>query len=369
MLKCLQDVRRVLVIRKTLASQRDSCWKLLVSVLNEWNLLRLCSVNRSYLEIKLPNGSEIFCKGLDDPEKIKSIADVTDIWQEETTELTEEDFDQLVLRVRSPKKDSQFFLSFNPISRANWVYKRFFAPGVVLDPDLYLIVHTTYKDNKFLPEAYVQHLESMVKTSPTYYKIYCLGEFCTLDKLVFNNWKVEKMDVHDYLDVNDTQVAIGMDFGFANDLTTITESYITPKTGLWYVRRVWGSTGKTNDEIARQLKNMGLQKCRIIADCAEPKSIAELKNAGIVNIRPSVKGRDSVIHGIQKMQQFNIVVNPELCKGLIMEFENYSWKKDKKSGEYINEPIDEYNHYIDALRYSLQAIKKGPAFIDKSLLF
>ena len=369
MLKCLQDVRRVLVIRKTLASQRDSCWKLLVSVLNEWNLLRLCSDNRSYLEIKLPNGSEIFCKGLDDPEKIKSIADVTYIWQEETTELTEEDFDQLVLRVRSPKKDSQFFLSFNPISRANWVYKRFFAPGVVLDPDLYLIVHTTYKDNKFLPDAYVQHLESMVKTSPTYYKIYCLGEFCTLDKLVFNNWKVEKMDVHDYLDVNDTQVAIGMDFGFANDLTTITESYITPKTGLWYVRRVWGSTGKTNDEIARQLKNMGLQKCRIIADCAEPKSIAELKNAGIVNIRPSVKGRDSVIHGIQKMQQFNIVVNPELCKGLIMEFENYSWKKDKKSGEYINEPIDEYNHYIDALRYSLQAVKKGPAFIDKSLLF
>lgn len=329
----------------------------------------MCSVNRSYLEIKMPNGSEIFFKGLDDPEKIKSIADVTDIWQEEATELTEEDFDQLVLRVRSPKKDSQFFLSFNPVSRANWVYKRFFATGVELDPDLYLVLHTTYKDNKYLPEAYVEHLESMVKTSPVYYKIYVLGEFCTLDRLVFSNVKVEKMDVHDYLNVNDTQVAVGMDFGFANDITAITESYVNVKTKLWYVRRCWGSTGKTNDEIARQIKCMGLQKCTIIADCAEPKSIAELKNAGILHIRPSVKGRDSIIHGLQKLQQYNIVVNPDLCKGLIMEFENYCWKKDKKSGEYINEPIDEYNHYIDALRYSLQAVKKGPASIDKSLLF
>lgn len=341
----------------------------MINVLNEWGLIKALDINRSYFEIRFPNGSEIFFKGLDDPEKIKSIADVTDMWIEEATELNEEDFDQLSLRIRSPKPNCQYFLSFNPVSKANWVYKRWFAPGVVVDPSQVLIIHSTYKDNKFLPEDYIKSLEDMIKTNPTYYKIYALGEFCTLDKLVFNNWRAEKLLVADYIDKENTEICCGIDFGFTNDITTITESYINPKTKLWYVRRAWGSTGRTNDEIAKQIYNMGLNKCRIVADSAEPKSIAEIKAHNIYNIRPSVKGRDSVVHGIQKMQQFNIVVNPEMCKGLIMELENYSWKKDKKSGEYLNEPIDEYNHYIDALRYSLQCLKKGPVFLDKSLLF
>lgn len=367
--KCCVSKRRVLVIRKTLASQRDSCWKLIVNVLNDWGLLRACTVNRSYFEITLPNGSEIFCKGLDDPEKIKSIADVTDVWVEEATELTEEDFDQLVLRVRSPKPNNQFFVSFNPISKANWVYKRWFAEGVLIDPTDTLIIHSTYKDNKFLSEQYIKSLEEMISTNPTYYKIYAKGEFCTLDKLVFNNVTVKKLSVQEYLDKDHTQVLVGMDFGFANDISTIVESYLTPQTGLWYVRRSWGSNGRTNDELAAQLQHMGLHKCKIIADCAEPKSIQELKNLGIMRIRPSVKGRDSVIHGIQKMQQFNIVVDPERNNGLVYEFENYSWQKDKKTGEYINEPVDRYNHYIDALRYSLQCLKNGPTSIDKRKLF
>lgn len=341
----------------------------MVNVLNEWGLIKACNINRSYFEITFPNGSEIFFKGLDDSEKIKSIADVTDMWIEEATELTEEDFDQLVLRVRSPKPNNQFMLSFNPISKANWVYKRWFAPGVLVDPSNTLIIHSTYKDNKFLSADYVKSLEEMIKTNPTYYKIYALGQFCTLDKLVFNNWRAERLTPAQYIDKENTEVCVGMDFGYVNDLTTITESYINPKSKLWYVRRVWGSTGKTNLEIAKQIFNMGLNKCRIVADSAEPKSIAEIKQQGILNIRPSLKGRDSVNNGIQRMLQFTIVVNPEMCKGLIMELENYSWKKDKKSGEYINEPIDEYNHYIDALRYSTQALKKGPIFIDKKLIF
>ena len=368
-LKCLQDKRRVLVIRKTLASQRDSCWKLMVDVLNEWGILRTCNVNRSYFEITFVNGSQIFFKGLDDAEKIKSVADVTDMWIEEATEINEDDFDQLVLRVRSPKPNNQFFLSFNPVSKANWVFKRWFAPGAIVDENNTLIIHSTYKDNKFLSEDYVKSLEDMINTNPTYYKIYALGEFCTLDKLVFNNWEAKELLPADYCSWPDTEVICGIDFGFSNDITAITESYANVKTKLLYVRRVWGSTGKTNDDIAKQIFNMGLQKNRIIADSAEPKSIVEIKEHGIYNIRPSIKGRDSIIHGIQRLQQFHIIVNPKMCKGLIMELENYSWKKDKKSGEYLNEPIDEYNHYIDALRYSTQALRKGPTYIDKKLIF
>ena len=103
---------------------------------------------------------------------------------------------------------------------------------------------------------------------------------------------------------------------------------------------------------------MGFSKSVIIADCAEQKSIEEMRREGIIKIKPSVKGADSIIHGIQKLQQYEIIVHPD-CEGIITEFQNYAWQKDKQSGEYINKPIDAFNHYIDALRYSLQSAGTG----------
>ena len=106
----------------------------------------------------------------------------------------------------------------------------------------------------------------------------------------------------------------------------------------------------------------------IIADSAEPKSIEELKREGLYRIRASVKGPDSIIHGIQLLQNYNIIVKPEL-EEVITEFQNYSWKKDKKTGEYINEPVDEFNHFMDALRYSLQCVATHKLkTMDKKLL-
>lgn len=112
-----------------------------------------------------------------------------------------------------------------------------------------------------------------------------------------------------------------------------------------------------NNEIADQIKLMGLSKSSIVADSAEPKSIDEIKKAGIPRIKPCAKGKDSVLNGIQKLQQYEIVINAP-CGNFIEEIENYSWKKDKQTGEYINTPIDEYNHLIDALRYGIQSVNK-----------
>ena len=91
-----------------------------------------------------------------------------------------------------------------------------------------------------------------------------------------------------------------------------------------------------------------------MADSAEPKSVEELRRSGITRIKACAKGKDSVLHGIQKLQQYEIIVHPS-CSGVITEFENYSWKKNK-DGEYINEPLDSFNHYLDSLRYSLQSV-------------
>lgn len=125
-----------------------------------------------------------------------------------------------------------------------------------------------------------------------------------------------------------------------------------------------------NDEIALNLKKMGLSKSTIIADSAEQKSIEEIRHRGVMRIKESVKGPDSINHGIARVQEYEIMVHPS-CTETIVELQNYAWQKDKATNEYINKPIDKYNHYLDALRYSLQCLDDRPRIttMDKNLLF
>jgi phage terminase large subunit len=225
-----------------------------------------------------------------------------------------------------------------------------------------MILKTTYKDNRFLPDSYIQALEAKINTNPNYYKIYALGEFITLDKLVFYNWKVEEFN---HADINGA-LLVGLDFGFVNDISALVASVLDEDNKKIYIFKEWGETGKTNKDLANIIKSLGFNKSLIIADAAEPKSIQEIKAEGIQKIRACTKGKDSILHGIQKLQQYEIIVHPS-CIGIITEFENYTWKKDKASGEYINTPVDAFNHYIDALRYSLQCVKAKLKSIDKNL--
>lgn len=346
-LKALRDKRKVLIIRKTLNSQKDSCWRLILETLSDLEIRRLCKVRITDFTIELPNGSALLFKGLDDAERIKSIVGITDIWIEEATELTEEDFDQLDLRLRARASDLQMFVSFNPISKVNYVYRKWFADTAVVGEDT-LIVKTTYKDNRFLPEEYIKSLEKRIHTNPTYYKIYALGEFCSLDKLVYNNWRVENFEPP-----TDGKLIVGLDFGFTNDPTAIVASIV--KGDDIFIFKEFTGTGKTNQQIAEIITSMGFAKSVIIADSAEPKSVAEIKRCGIQRIKESTKGKDSIIHGIQRLQGYNLIVHPS-CENIITELENYSWIKDKTTGEYTNKPIDMFNHSLDALRYSLQAL-------------
>lgn len=346
--KACSSKRKILVIRKYGTTLKDSVFDLFLGMLSKWGLYGYCDINRSTYTIKFPNGSIVLFKGLDDSEKIKSITDITDIWCEEGTELSEDEFTQLDLRLRALVDNLQIFISFNPVSKVNWVYRRWFAKSGAVYENTF-ILHTTYKDNKFLPKAYIDALEEKQRTNYTYYKIYALGEFCTLDKLIFSNWKVEEFD-HSKIK---GELICGLDFGFVNDTSAFVASILTDKE--IYVFKEWGETNRTNQEIAQVIKSLGFSKSVIIGDSAEQKSIEEIKREGITKIKKSTKGKDSVIHGIQKLQNYEIIVHPS-CSGIQTEFENYSWKKDKSTGLYVNEPVDDFNHYIDALRYSLQCV-------------
>lgn len=359
-LKALGDKRKVLIIRKTLNSQKDSCWRLMLEILSDLNIRQLCKVRITDYAIELPNGSVLLFKGLDDAERIKSIVGITDIWIEEATELIEEDFDQLDLRLRARASNLQMFVSFNPISKVNYVYRKWFSEAATVGDDT-LIVKTTYKDNRFLPAEYIESLKKKIDTNPTYYRIYALGEFCSLDKLVYNNWSVEEFEPP-----TDGKLVVGLDFGFTNDPTAIVASIV--KGDDIYVFKEYAGTGKTNPQIADIITGMGFAKSVIIADSAEPKSVAEIRRCGIQRIRESQKGKDSIIHGIQRLQGYKIHVHPS-CENIITEFENYSWIKDKATGEYTNRPTDMFNHSLDALRYSLQALDQHKfTAVDKSLL-
>lgn len=364
LLKCVQYKRKMLVVRKVGNTLKDSVWAMALKLLYQMPAV-IASINKSEYTIELINGSVILFKGFDDPEKIKSIEGITDIVVEEASELTEDDFDQLNLRLRAKSGMLQIHLMFNPVSKANWVYKRFFIDGT--PPDT-VIVHTTYKDNPHLPQEYIDSLMRLERTNPAYYKIYVLGDFATLDKLIF---PVVSYRIITDEEVKDLPFWIGMDFGYTNDPTAITWGYLDQVNRRLFIRGEYNRKGMTNDVIAKVLIDLGFAKERIIADAAEPKSIAELRKLGISRVTGAVKGPDSVKNGIDRLQRYDIIVD-ERCVNTKEEFENYTWKKDKKTGEYINEPVDMFNHHIDSIRYGTQDVmKKKPRTAEEldKLLF
>lgn len=371
--KALREKRKILVLRKVGRTVKNSTFQLLVDTLIDWKIIDKCKINRTDFSIELPNGSLFLCTGLDDSEKIKSITGLTDAWLEEATEFIQDDFNQIDLRIRhATAANQQIILSFNPVSKTNWCYQLFFKErfdSIQEKEEVeefragVQIHHTNYLDNRFLPQSYIDSLLLLKGTNPAYYKIYALGEFGSLDKLIFSNWRVAAFN-HEEIK---GELMIGLDFGFVNDPTALIASLLDEKEKKIYILKEKFEKGLLNNEIAEMISSLGFAKSTIIADAAEQKSIEEIKRAGIMRIKAAVKGQGSILQGIQKLQQYEIVIHPD-CKNLIEEFRNYSWEKDKATNEYINKPIDKYNHGIDALRYSLQCVGTKMKTMNKAAL-
>ncbi len=347
-LKALKSKRTVLVVRKVGNTLKTSIFAEFKKYLEPYARY-IVSINKSDMTITLRNGSVILFKGLDDSEKIKSISGITDIVIEEASELLQDDFEQLDLRLRSRQGHDQIHLMFNPVSKVNWVYRYFFEKGT---PQDCVIKHTTYKDNPKLPKKYIESLERLKLTNPNYYKIYVLGDFATLDKLVFSHYEKKIINQEE---IKDLPFWVGMDFGYVNDPTALTWGRYDKDKKRLYITGEYNKKGMTNDVIAQVIIDLGFRKERVIADSAEAKSIAEIKKLGIPRIKEAEKGQGSVNAGLDRLLRLEIIVD-ERCVNVIEELENYTWKKDKKTGEYINEPIDEYNHHIDSIRYGVQSV-------------
>lgn len=339
--------RKVLFLRKVGSSVYDSIFEDVKQCLEAWGLLGACKVNNSAYRIELPNGAQFIFKGLDNPEKIKSIKGISDVVMEEASEFTLDDYTQLTLRLRDKKHpNKQIYLMFNPVSKVNWVYNAFF----VKKPKNTVIYQTTYKDNRFLDEVTKENIEELANRNEAYYKIYALGEFATLDKLVFPKYKKQLLNKEE---LKQFPSYFGLDYGFINDPSAFMHIKIDDENRRLYIVEEYVRKGLTNDKIAEAIKALGYSKEIIRADSAEKKSNQELRNLDIPRVIDVIKGPGSVMQGIQYILQYEIIVD-ERCVKTIEELENYTWKKDRATNEYINEPVDSYNHCLDAMRYAIQ---------------
>lgn len=346
-LKKWDKPRKILVLRKVGSTVRDSVFADVQAALSYFGVFNLCKVNMSAFRIGLPNGAEFIFKGMDNPEKIKSIKDVSDVVMEEASEFTLDDYTQLTLRLRDKAhKQKQIYLMFNPVSKANWVYNAFF----VKNPKNTVVYQTTYKDNRFLDDLTKENIEELANRNEAYYKIYALGEFATLDKLVFPKYEKRLLNKDE---LKQLPSFFGLDFGFTNDPTAFVHVKIDRENKRLYILEEYVKKGLLNNQIAEAITSLGYSKEVLMADSAEQKSIAELQTLGLRRAIPVDKGKGSVLQGIQFLQQFDIIVD-ERCVKTIEELENYTWQKDKHTNEYINKPCDSYNHCIDAIRYALQ---------------
>lgn len=355
-----KPLSNTLVVRRVFNTHKDSTFAQLKWAVNQLHVEHLWHFSRSPLEATYkPTGQKILFRGLDDPMSITSITVekgfIDTVWFEEAFQITnEDDFNKIDMSIRGELPEGyykQLILTMNPWSEKHWIKKRFFDEP---DDDT-LAITTTYKCNEFLGKDDIAIFEKMRAKNPRRYNIEGLGNWGISEGLVYDNWEEKDFDVQEISKRPKVKSAFGLDFGFTADPTSLVCCLVDTDAKELYIFDEHYQKAMVNSEIAAMIKYKGFAKERITADCAEPKSIEEIKRAGIPHIKAAHKGKDSILHGIQKLQQYKIYVLPK-CENTIVELSNYIW--DTKDGHQINKPIDDYNHILDSLRYAIEDIDK-----------
>lgn len=343
-----------LCVRRYSNTLRDSVYSDL-----KWAIHRLgldgyfdCTVSPMQI-IRRSTGQKILFRGLDDGLKITSISVdkgvLCWVWIEEAYEISsEDDFNKLDLSIRGQVPEGYFkqiTLTFNPWSATSWLKTRFFDEP---DEDTF-VKTTTWQCNEWLDEADRSVFEKMQRQNPRRYRIEGEGEWGIAEGLIYTNVLCEDFAVDEVRAISGVRAAFGFDFGYT-DPNALVCMLLDKAASRIYIFDEWYQTGVTNQVIAETIKQLGYGGQRIVFDSAEPKSIAELVAAGI-RAEPSRKGRDSVNHGIQLIQNYQIVVHPR-CVEFKKEIENYCWGKDK-DGRLTDKPDHEFSHGMDAMRYGV----------------
>lgn len=353
----LEGGRNYLILRNVARTSRISTFNEVNQCIDDWNVRHLFHVLKDTMTITCrANGYQILFGGLDDVEKIKSIKPVkgviTDIVIEEATEIKDIDvIKQLNKRLRGKSdKPKRLTLLFNPILKSHIIYKEYFSgkwsDGETCYSDDHLfILKTTYKDNKFLESDDIYELEN--ETSEYHYNVYTLGNWGTLGGVIFTNWRIaDLLDMHNQF----TNIKNGLDFGFSSHAMAFNRMHYDGMRKKIYIFHEEHEHGLTNPEIADLISPI-VSKELVTCDSAEPKSIKELQLNGIKAIG-AIKGKDSVNHGVQFLQQHEVIIDRR-CQETINQWELYQWAK-LRDGTDAGKPVDKDDDHIDDVRYALE---------------
>ena len=319
------------IVRKTLPALKRSVLRDFNIIAKSLGVYYMGEFNKTELVFNY-NGHTIEFFSADDAQKIRgSTRDV--LWCEECNELNIEDFRQLSMRTKR-----EILMSFNPSDPVHFIYDLCERD----DADLFI---STYRDNKFIAPEVKKELERLKKRDPDFWRVYGEGQRAVFSqRQIFRNWNnIDESEFPEELDW-----FMGCDFGYTNDVAAI--CLIAKKNDKVFVKEVLYKTGMTNRDIANHIKSLGLDDLLMYCDSAEPKSIEELKQMGIL-AKPAIKGAGSINAGISLMKEFDFYVSNK-ATNVKSEQMKYVWE-ELKDGTIINKPVDKHNHAADALRYGL----------------
>lgn len=359
--------RNLLCVRKSDVTNRDSTFAELQGAIFRMfgeDYKKYWYINSSDMRLEcIANHNQIFFRGVHDEkqrEKLKSIAvkrgKLTDVWIEEATELTQNDFEIIDDRLRGELPKGQFYqirLTFNPVSSSHWIKKHFFDRA---DPDVFTH-HSTYKDNRFIDDAYYRRMERRKEVDPDGYRIYGLGEWGEVGGLILTNYVVEDFDTSperfDYM-VN------SQDFGY-NHADCIGE--VGFKDGELYLCREIYEFEKDTGELIELADKRGFNKSLTMwCDSAEPDRIKMWRKAGY-KARGVKKEPNSVRAQIDYLKLHKIHIHPS-CINTIKEIQQWKWKKNEKTNEYLDEPVNFFDDAMAMLRYSIEEERKPKARLN-----
>lgn len=350
----------LLVVRQVMNTHRDSTFAQLKWAQEKLNVSHLWRNTVSPMEMTyIPTGQKILFRGFDDVLKLASTTVSNGflcwVWIEEAFEISNEaDFDKLDMSVPRGEIPEHLFkqttLTFNPWSAEHWLKKRFFDKEKA-EISTY---STNYLINEWLDDTDRAIFERMKEENPRKYEVAGLGNWGVSEGLVFENWRVGEPRITK-AEAWKWKSFFGLDYGYTNDPTAFIAFKVNPIDRLVYIYDEFYLTGMLNSDIAAEIKRKGYAKERIRADSAEPKSNDDLRRLGISRIAPSVKGRDSILNGIDTISGYALWVDVR-CKNTAAELSAYIYdERHMFNGHKM--PIDTNNHLMDALRYGFYDVR------------
>lgn len=345
LLEAMREKQLILCTREYQSSIETSTYAELRDFIYDNNLQNQFTVK--FDKIIHKNGSEIIFKGLArDIMSIKSIAKIKICFVEEAETIKDKDWIVLIPTIMR-NQDAKIIIAFNPRDINSATYQRFITNFNDL-PKPSLNININYNDNPFLSKTMYDEISIMRKKNYGLFEHIYLGKLLDIsEEVIFKDcFEIRTFEIDRWYH----KIKYGIDFGFSQDPFAMVELYVIDENTIYIDKTIYKTHLLTKDILTQIGKVMPEAfKTLIYADSARPDTIAELKARGL-NIRPAKKNQGSIKSGIQFLQSKKIIVNPN-CTDMIVELYNYKFKKDK-DGNILPDPVDSFNHLIDAIRYA-----------------